>query len=196
MGRFPTRVAVARDGRVFVSNRGSRSVSVLDPTTDQVTATLPTGAEPVGLTLSADGKTLYVACFTAGEVDALDTATLATRWTAKVDHARSVRLARGKLLVTAFKEGQVAVLDPATGTPAVAPVRLAQDPLTMQSRIGAPTVAEQAGAMVVSSDGAHAYVLDVEARQAAVATQSPDAYGGSPGSGRVVPVVAAGHELA
>jgi YVTN family beta-propeller protein len=47
--------------RVLVTNERSGTLSVLDGTTNRVTATVPLGKRPRGLKLSPDGKLLYVA---------------------------------------------------------------------------------------------------------------------------------------
>src|SRR6185295_4019504 len=46
---------------VYVTNEGSNNVSVIDPTTNEVTATVNVGKRPRGVHGSPDGKTLYVA---------------------------------------------------------------------------------------------------------------------------------------
>src|SRR6187399_3499560 len=46
---------------VYVTNEGSNNVSVIDPTTNEVTATVNVGKRPRGIHSSPDGKTLYVA---------------------------------------------------------------------------------------------------------------------------------------
>jgi len=70
VGLHPSELLLSRnDQRLYVSNVGGDSVSVLDPATWQVVATLDTKADPAlpwgslsdGLALSADGQTLYVA---------------------------------------------------------------------------------------------------------------------------------------
>ena len=54
-------MAVSADGsRLYVSNSGSNSVSVIDAATNSVVATYSTGASPNGLAVTSDGK-LYVA---------------------------------------------------------------------------------------------------------------------------------------
>ena len=47
--------------RVFVTNEDSGSVTVIDASRDEVTATLHVGKRPRGVRVSADGKLLYVA---------------------------------------------------------------------------------------------------------------------------------------
>lgn len=47
--------------RVYVSNERGGTVSVIDPATNQVVATIPVGKRPRGIHVSRDGKTVYVA---------------------------------------------------------------------------------------------------------------------------------------
>ena len=46
---------------VYVSNERSQTVSVIDGTTDRVTATIPVGTRPRGVHVAPDGRRLYVA---------------------------------------------------------------------------------------------------------------------------------------
>jgi YVTN family beta-propeller protein len=69
-----------RDGTsVYVTNQFSNTVSVIDTVTNTVTATIPVGAGPVGVAVTPDGSTVYVANFNqqGGDsfVSVIDTAT-------------------------------------------------------------------------------------------------------------------------
>src|SRR4051812_42200108 len=59
----PTRqqAAPAPPVRIYVSNERSGDVSVIDPATNRVVATIPVGKRPRGIRVSKDGKTVYVA---------------------------------------------------------------------------------------------------------------------------------------
>jgi len=61
--------------RVFVSNGGDASVSVIDTASDTVVATIPVGQRPWNMALTPDGGKLYVACGRSGSVSVIDTAT-------------------------------------------------------------------------------------------------------------------------
>ena len=121
VGRAPERVVVGADDTIYVSNRGSRSVSVIKRgagTWSQVLQ-LPVGVEPVGLAVAPDNKTLYVVNSTAldspetGTLTAIDVKTLQTRWDLPVgQEPRAVTLvAGGRALVTLFKRGDVVTVD-------------------------------------------------------------------------------------
>ena len=67
-------IAVHPDGkRVFVSNGGDASVSVLDTATNTIVATIGVGQRPWNMALTPDGKKLYVACGRSGTVAVIDT---------------------------------------------------------------------------------------------------------------------------
>ena len=46
---------------VYVTNENAGTVSVIDPTTNEVTATIAVGKRPRGIHVSPDGKTVYMA---------------------------------------------------------------------------------------------------------------------------------------
>lgn len=74
VGRAPARLVTSGDGTVYVSNRGSRSVSVVSAQPWREVARIEVGVEPVGMTVSSDGRTLYVV--NAGSVDQADSGNL------------------------------------------------------------------------------------------------------------------------
>lgn len=78
VGKRPEFVIAGRNGEAFVSNRGSRTVSVVrrDDLGWRVAGEAHVGAEPTGLALSPDGALLAVANSTSGTVSFVDTATL------------------------------------------------------------------------------------------------------------------------
>jgi YVTN family beta-propeller protein len=62
---------------LYVTNYQSHTVSVLDSASNQVVATIPTGAEtgPYSVAVSPDGKTAWVVNYDSGSVLSIDTAT-------------------------------------------------------------------------------------------------------------------------
>jgi YVTN family beta-propeller protein len=71
-------VAVSPDGnKVYVTNTFSNSntVSVIDTTTNTVSATIPVGRPSLGVAVTPDGSKVYVANADAGTVSVIDTAT-------------------------------------------------------------------------------------------------------------------------
>jgi YVTN family beta-propeller protein len=70
-------ISVHPDGRrVFISNGGDASVSVLDVERMALVATIPVGQRPWNMALTPDGRKLYVACGRSGAVSVIDTETL------------------------------------------------------------------------------------------------------------------------
>jgi YVTN family beta-propeller protein len=68
-------VLVTPDGRhAYVANDGDATVSVIDTTTNTVTATVPTGTCPFGIAVTPDGSGVYVANECDGTVTSIATA--------------------------------------------------------------------------------------------------------------------------
>lgn len=78
VGREPTRIARAGD-RLLVTLRGERGIAVLTDAGDglEVERTIATGTEPYGIVASENGRRVYVALSTQGEVQELDGETFA-----------------------------------------------------------------------------------------------------------------------
>jgi YVTN family beta-propeller protein len=65
---------VSPDGRrVYVSNGRGGTVSVIDPATDSVIASVPVGQRPWGIALTPDGGRLYTANGPSNDVTVVDT---------------------------------------------------------------------------------------------------------------------------
>jgi YVTN family beta-propeller protein len=76
VGVSPYELALTPDGaRLFVSNWGDKSVSVVDAAGLKVIKTIPVGFNPNDMVLSADGR-LFVACSNENTVYVIDTKTL------------------------------------------------------------------------------------------------------------------------
>jgi YVTN family beta-propeller protein len=73
----PMGVVVSPDAKqVYVANGRGGTISVIDATTNSVTATLPVGQRPWGIALTSDGSRLYTANGPSNDVSVLDTGTL------------------------------------------------------------------------------------------------------------------------
>ena len=192
LGRYPSHVISGPDGRVWVTSRGARTLSVVTPNTCWPVATVPVGAEPIGLALSGDGRTIVVASAESGEVSAFDTQTLARRWSSPLPHhPHAVAIAEDQVLVTEFKKARLAVLSLADGA-LLREIGLNQTEADMVARYGAPFEAGQARDVLFDAERRRAYVLNVQARAHAIKTDEPGSYGGTPGVKQMVPAVAAG----
>ena len=74
VGVSPKGIVVTPDGKkVYVANYGSNTTSVIDTSTNKVTATVPVGHGPYGV--SAIGTKVYVANRNSNTVSVIDTAT-------------------------------------------------------------------------------------------------------------------------
>jgi YVTN family beta-propeller protein len=76
VGVSPYELAMTKDGkRLFVSNWGDKSVSVIDVASQKVIKTIAVGFNPNDMALSADGR-LFVACSNENTVYVIDARTL------------------------------------------------------------------------------------------------------------------------
>jgi YVTN family beta-propeller protein len=75
VGKAPVHMVQTLDGRtIYVTNFGESSVSVVDVATWRQRATIPVPASPHGITISPDGRWIYVACVNGGAVAVIDAA--------------------------------------------------------------------------------------------------------------------------
>ncbi|HLT31135.1 MAG TPA: YncE family protein [Myxococcaceae bacterium] len=90
VGRAPVALALDPAGRLYVANRGGRSVSVIAPGRWEEARRLEVGPEPVDLAVSPDGSLLYVLHSTSledadrGTLVAIDLGSGAPRWSLPV----------------------------------------------------------------------------------------------------------------
>lgn len=77
VGNGPEDIVILSDGsRVFVSNSGDNTISVVDGITNKVIATINVGLNPDGMALTPDNSTLYVANFGEGTLSIINVASL------------------------------------------------------------------------------------------------------------------------
>jgi len=76
-----------RRGRIYVSNSGDDTVSVISLTTLQVLTNIPVGDNPMGLSVMPNGLRVYVANQTDGTVSVIDTTSLSVIATISVGQA-------------------------------------------------------------------------------------------------------------
>ena len=124
VGEQPARVIVDVNDTAFVSNRGSRSVSVIRKGDTAESARIAVGVEPTGMAITPDGKTLLVVSATSlerpdvGTLTAIDVGTLEKKWELEVgEEPRAVAAIAGdRALVTLYKQGELVEVDLKTGT--------------------------------------------------------------------------------
>ena len=83
-GKVPHAMAASPTGKIFVNNRGSQDLTVIDANTLTVTATIPLPATSFQLALAPDGKTLAVVYKDALKLTLVDVATNAILRTVEI----------------------------------------------------------------------------------------------------------------
>ncbi|MFZ5439914.1 MAG: c-type cytochrome [Myxococcota bacterium] len=169
VGRQPERVLVAPSGDVYVTHRGSRSVSRLSPEGALVEATGTVGAEPVGLAMMPDGDRLLVANSMSGTISVLDARTLEPRAELEVGGrpwAVTPMPDGQRVYVTDFADGTVKVVDLDRGTRSTLTL---EQPTTAECAWGSvpSRTPAQAADVVASPDGERMYVAHVQSRTGA-----------------------------
>ncbi|SEG05365.1 CARDB domain-containing protein [Paenibacillus sp. UNC499MF] len=104
---------------VYVANSGSNTVSVIDQTTNTVTATIPGFSNPQQLDATPDGQFVYVANLAASTVSVIGTATntiVATIPVGGGPQGVSVNPSGTRVYVTNSVDNTVSVIDVATNT--------------------------------------------------------------------------------
>lgn len=174
----PRCVAVAPDGRVWVTNTGSATISVIDPATFAIPLTipLPRGSRPFGIIFDPAGANAWVALESGGRVLRLNPFTGAQTGSVSVgDHARHLsitgdgtRVLASRFITppvtgegtatinTAGQGGQVLEINPATLT-VVKTIILAHSE-TPDTSTGARGIPNYLGAAAISPDGLSAWV--------------------------------------
>lgn len=126
VGKDPAALVLDRSGRLYVADRESRQVSVIDTTRMARIATVPVGEAPFALALDPAEERLYVANVRDGTVSVVataDTRTIATLKVGGMPYGVAVSEDGGRLLVSNQQGGTLVVLDARAGTvQAVVPV--------------------------------------------------------------------------
>ncbi len=185
VGEAPAVVLVGADDSIYVSNRQSRSVSVIRKGEWSEAARLAVGIEPSGLSLSPDGSTLYVVSAVSltnaqqGLLSAFDTATLKLKWqNDAIGHEPSgLVLVDGgnKALVSLSRDGEVSEIDVQTGkTLRLGDASAQGDVYTLanasrnRSTTTATFKAHAAASLVASPDGAQVFMPVTWSRESAI----------------------------
>lgn len=185
VGSAPERIAVGSDDTLYVSNRGSRSVSVIRKDQWTEAARISVGVEPIGLAISPDNKTLYVVNSTSlessefGTLSAIDTRSNQIIWDLPVgEEPRGITLLPDNTaLITLYKKGEVVRVD--LGKPAIIQNATGVYEQANRSKDGAPnggvftTSTFQTRSMpdiVAMPDGRRAFAPTIWSREDAIAT--------------------------
>jgi uncharacterized repeat protein (TIGR01451 family) len=138
-------------GAAYVANENSNNISVIDTTTNTVTATIPVGNRPVAVAVTSDGSRIYVANFGDGTVSIVDAATSAIIATVVVGSepiSIAINPNGSKLYVANFASSTVSVIDTITNT------------VTASIAVGDPATPSDPSAILVSPDGTRVYVAN------------------------------------
>ena len=103
--------------RVYVTNSKGDDVTVIDPATMKVVGAIKVGANPHGLIVSPDRRTLYISVEGTDELAAVDIATNQVKWRVKVGRApNEVSITRdgSKVFVPLRNDNAIDVVDTAT----------------------------------------------------------------------------------
>lgn len=203
VGKRPQRIAVGKDGTLYVTNKMERSVSAIRRGSWKEIGRVVVGVEPVGIDVTPDGRRVLVASSTSltdaltGTLTSLDARSLEIEWSVDVGpEAYAVRAVPGKkAYVSLFKSGKLAVVDlekrqvtghvDLAGREAVdlfgSSLRPPQQDDENARVAGAPNLVTDIG---LSPDGERVYVPHIRARDGEVIEQRPGGgYGGGPQSG-------------
>jgi YVTN family beta-propeller protein len=139
VGSEPAAVTVAFDGSVWVANSGSGTVSRISPENNQVVATVRVGAGPSAL--AATPSAVWVANTLNGSVTKIALSDDRVLFTAPVgSEPAGITAGGGSIWVANQGDGTVDRLDPATGRPAAAPIKVGNGPINAAFGDGAAWV--------------------------------------------------------
>ena len=178
VGTAPRALAIAPDGRVWVANKQSWSISVIDPNTLSVVRTigLPRASQPYGIAFRPGSNTAYVALAATGQLLRYDSSTYARTGTLAIGpnvRHLSVSADGAKLYVSRFISpplpgestasvqpgaagGEVVVVDAASfGVLRTIALRTSTRPDAENQGRGVPNYL---GAAAISPDGTQAWV--------------------------------------
>lgn len=152
---YPAGISISSDGKfLYTANNLSNSVSRIDLSTGQISATTSVGQNPYMAFLSHDGSTLYVSNWGGSSVSVLDAKDLTVKKTIPVGlHPNAVaeNLVNGLIYVADSDSDEISVIDPqqqqVVQTISLAPYQ------------GAPT-GSQPNSLTVSPDGQTLYVAN------------------------------------
>lgn len=113
VGKEPNSAAISPDGKaVYVTNRASNSVSIIDPVTDTVIKTLDVGDGPHGVAFNRDGSRAYVANRFDGTLSIIDTSELEVINTISIPGAPTALVVAGdNLYVTRQYSEEISVVN-------------------------------------------------------------------------------------
>ncbi|MGO4693837.1 Ig-like domain-containing protein [Paenibacillus sp. 2TAB26] len=111
VGSQPNSAAInPNQKQVFITNRASNTVSVIDPAKDEVIATIPVGVQPHGVAFNKDGSKAYVANDSGSSISVINTASLVEEKRISVATPIAMALVGNDLYVTS-RSGKLTIID-------------------------------------------------------------------------------------
>lgn len=141
-----TGVAAAAGPYVYIANQAGANVSVINPATNTVVATIPVGGTPRGVAVNVAGTRAYVANQGGGSLSVIDTTTntvIASPAAGPGPSGIALNQAGTRAYIANVTGQKVTVLDTATNT-----------------QLGTVTVGSQPVGIAVSPTGAYVYVAN------------------------------------
>ncbi len=165
VGRRPERLVVAPSGLVYVTNRASRTVSVVDPKRGIELRSVTAGVEPVGIALTADAKTLLVTSSATSELLGFHAQSLSLRFRIALDQPWPVAVAAhpdGKRAFVSHMQGNTVNVIDVERQKAVSTLTLPEQdtglPGRLTGRFMTKRTANLAQALTVSPGGTRLFV--------------------------------------
>ncbi|MEZ0342617.1 YncE family protein, partial [Mycobacterium sp. pV006] len=161
VGARPSHIAVSDDGsRLYVANRGSRTLSVIDTATSEVTATIPVVSAPNAVAINAAGTFVYVAGgYTVSVVSTLDNEVVHTVRVGSLPSALTLSPDGALLYVANRGSRSISVIDTTTNQ------QIDANPSIFSKTI---RVGSSPSAMALSPDGTRLYVANRGSRSISV----------------------------
>ncbi|UAW99482.1 SMP-30/gluconolactonase/LRE family protein [Halopseudomonas nanhaiensis] len=108
-------LAIDKDDRIFVSNMADNSIELVDPSSGEARViTKGELAVPAGLTISEDGKTLYIAdifAFRAVDTDTGEVTDIRRAHGSDIEYPSAVSMGRTRFLLTSASTGTLQAID-------------------------------------------------------------------------------------
>ncbi|WP_161486060.1 beta-propeller fold lactonase family protein [Desulfotomaculum copahuensis] len=115
---YPAGLALLPDGKLAVAENMGDKIALVDPGAGKITAEIPVGRYPYQVTVSRDGKVIYVSNWGSGSVSVVDPAKKTESRqiaTGKLPEALVLSADGGRLYVANTNSDNVSVIDPAAG---------------------------------------------------------------------------------
>ncbi len=159
VGWTPTQIAVTPDGTAYVTNATSKSVSVINTSTNTVIRTIRVGWTPTQIVVSPDGTSAYVTNTASNTVSVINTNPVSNTYNTVV---ATIRVGRAPTQIAVSRDGTLAYVTN-TGSKSVSVIDTANK--TVIDTIGVGRAPTQ---VALSPDGALVYVTNTGSKSVSV----------------------------